>query len=994
MDEQLKIYICDSTKSISARNTAINIAEVCDVKAVQEYLPNIALDPDQPSLLRISAVAAVCQIGDNTIKARLIPLALSIPQNDLEENLKGYGLQAVWPDHITHITEKERVTVENIFSTLTQPISNIIGGIYQEFIAKDLAEYLDISDLPFALRWLEEQIPRRGLLYPFAQLSDAIMLKAWEYLEEPDVFQGFVSVTYLRLKNHDKIIEGDNLYNTVSFSQLMQGDDQKRRQIIKKIISIITESEQEPSWLIEYGLYGTKTILEEDFLWLIESCNISSSERIQKIYAKLINKLITLKLNRQYLGNEDTLLGKQVDALLIAIQNNSILRAELNLWIETIELGTPKAEGIRAEYQYQDMLESEKTKPLLELSPKEKVIAALEVFESGQIDTWCSLCYKMTLKADSETYEDIDALISLTNLPGWIETEDSTSEIHRYIYALTSLTNLPGWIEAEDSTKKRILQAANQYIIYGDPRNAYCLGTNNEDLIYAHIILSYLTLCLLLREAPDFLASLSSEEWQKWTGVVLSCPNREGMENQQYRQELVRRAYQNAPTKFIKVLMMLIDKDNREYGSIRITRLITNCWDEHLAKEIFSKVKDTTLTSQSFKCLLEDLLKYKEDSEVIAFAESLITLPPPKSNGERKRAIAATCALIVNTKNAGWSVIWPAIQQDPEFGREILESVSGLFEYNGSLEERIKEEYVADLYIFIFKQYPDNEHKKQKNSKNEMLSGIEPFTAVTPEMKMKTWRDYIPQRLQERGTPQACEALRKIIRELPELKDKLQWRLLEAETLTRRHTWEGLKPEQIFQIVSQKELQTPQIILILSSDPDNMRRLRISKEVREIEQSLRLSKNQVQYKLEQRWAVRTSDFRQALLDFKPKIVHFSGHGSGEEGLIVEDENGQSKSLSKEALVDLLQKCAEYIKCVILNACYSEVQAKEIANYIDYVIGMSGDIMDKAAIEFAKGFYNALGAGESIEIAYGIGCNAIKLEGISGDLIPKLIKKKI
>jgi hypothetical protein len=150
-----------------------------------------------------------------------------------------------------------------------------------------------------------------------------------------------------------------------------------------------------------------------------------------------------------------------------------------------------------------------------------------------------------------------------------------------------------------------------------------------------------------------------------------------------------------------------------------------------------------------------------------------------------------------------------------------------------------------------------------------------------------------------------------------------------------------------------------------------------------------------QNRLEQRNAVRISDFRQGLLDFNLKIVHFCGYGSGDEGLIVEDENGQSKLLTTDALVNLLKVCAKYIKCVILSASYSEVQAKEIAKYIDYVIGMSDTLQDKAAIEFAKGFYDALAAGMSIENAYEIGNNAIQLENIPGYLTPKLnMKEKI
>jgi hypothetical protein len=130
-----------------------------------------------------------------------------------------------------------------------------------------------------------------------------------------------------------------------------------------------------------------------------------------------------------------------------------------------------------------------------------------------------------------------------------------------------------------------------------------------------------------------------------------------------------------------------------------------------------------------------------------------------------------------------------------------------------------------------------------------------------------------------------------------------------------------------------------------------------------------------------------------MLDFKPQIVHFTGHGAGKDGLAFEDGTGQPKLVDSDALANLFKLFSSRVECVVLNACYSEVQAEAIAQHIDYVIGMSQTIGDRAAIEFAVGFYTALGAGESIEFAYELGCNSIQLAGIPEFMIPTLLKKK-
>jgi hypothetical protein len=179
-------------------------------------------------------------------------------------------------------------------------------------------------------------------------------------------------------------------------------------------------------------------------------------------------------------------------------------------------------------------------------------------------------------------------------------------------------------------------------------------------------------------------------------------------------------------------------------------------------------------------------------------------------------------------------------------------------------------------------------------------------------------------------------------------------------------------------------------ILILSANPKNTTPLRLDEEMREIKEGLRRAKQRDNFVIETGQAVRYRDIHRAILDFEPNIVHFSGHGAGEEGLAFEDETGQVKLVEAQALASLFNLFADQIECVVLNACYSEVQAKAIAEHISYVVGMSKAIGDKAAIEFAVGFYDALGAGRTVEFAYKLGCNSIEIAGISEHLTPQLL----
>jgi len=183
-------------------------------------------------------------------------------------------------------------------------------------------------------------------------------------------------------------------------------------------------------------------------------------------------------------------------------------------------------------------------------------------------------------------------------------------------------------------------------------------------------------------------------------------------------------------------------------------------------------------------------------------------------------------------------------------------------------------------------------------------------------------------------------------------------------------------------------------ILFLAANPKNTAQLRLDQEVKEIDAGLERSQKRDKFQLEKMSAITPRDLQRAMLDYKPQIVHFSGHGVGEDGIVLEDINGQATLVRGEALAKLFRFFAEKcnIECVVLNACYSEVQANAIALHVPFVIGMNQAIGDRAAREFAVGFYDALGAGELIESAYENGCISVSLHGIPEDLTP-VIKRQ-
>lgn len=182
-------------------------------------------------------------------------------------------------------------------------------------------------------------------------------------------------------------------------------------------------------------------------------------------------------------------------------------------------------------------------------------------------------------------------------------------------------------------------------------------------------------------------------------------------------------------------------------------------------------------------------------------------------------------------------------------------------------------------------------------------------------------------------------------------------------------------------------------ILVLASNPRSTERLGIDREVRGIEERLRGAKHRDSIELVSRWAVRVDDLHQALLEVEPDVVHFSGHGTKGQEIILDLGEGDQKPVPKSALARLFKILKDRIRVVVLNACYSRPQAEAIAEHIDCTIGMSDRVPDEAAIEFSAAFYQGIAYGRSVQTAFDLGVSALELKGIHGADIPDILPRR-
>lgn len=181
-------------------------------------------------------------------------------------------------------------------------------------------------------------------------------------------------------------------------------------------------------------------------------------------------------------------------------------------------------------------------------------------------------------------------------------------------------------------------------------------------------------------------------------------------------------------------------------------------------------------------------------------------------------------------------------------------------------------------------------------------------------------------------------------------------------------------------------------ILFLAANPDNTVKLNLDNEFRDIKEKIKLSPNRDSFDIIHQPALRINDLQAALLEHNPNIVHFSGHGNNAGKIILENNQGCSEAVNPTALAELFEILSGKIRCIVLNACFSEPQAQAISQHIDCVVGMSDSISDSAAIDFAWSFYQSLANDQDIHTSFRLGCNQLSFHNISEKNVPQLLSK--
>jgi hypothetical protein len=126
-------------------------------------------------------------------------------------------------------------------------------------------------------------------------------------------------------------------------------------------------------------------------------------------------------------------------------------------------------------------------------------------------------------------------------------------------------------------------------------------------------------------------------------------------------------------------------------------------------------------------------------------------------------------------------------------------------------------------------------------------------------------------------------------------------------------------------------------ILSLAANPRNTPTLALLVEADAITATLNQAKYGNHFEFVTELAVRVDQMQELLLQHRPHVVHLIGHGTGEGEIILDSAAGELHAVIRDALAETFRLQRGDVRCVVINACYSQPQADAIARHVAGVV---------------------------------------------------------
>ncbi len=181
-------------------------------------------------------------------------------------------------------------------------------------------------------------------------------------------------------------------------------------------------------------------------------------------------------------------------------------------------------------------------------------------------------------------------------------------------------------------------------------------------------------------------------------------------------------------------------------------------------------------------------------------------------------------------------------------------------------------------------------------------------------------------------------------------------------------------------------------IALLVTNPDSRASLQTGVEARYIDEGIRLGSKAGEVDLKVVLAPTLDTLLDTLNTYHPDVIHFSGHGGGQNLLFDNEKAGDDGGtvLDFDMVARVVGATSATPKLLVLVACDTVDGADRFLDTVPAVIAMADTIDDEAACEFSKRFYRSLSAGTTIANSLDQAKLILESKGYADASLPTLV----
>lgn len=555
--------------------------------------------------------------------------------------------------------------------------------------------------------------------------------------------------------------------NAGAFGNALAADSHKRHLLIRALRQRMMNGGNPDRWQL------ASLCLAEDVPWLLD-CAITSRGAERRADLELVGALLRPELIRPHW-----------DEIICRLRSSQTLKP-VNQWFDAWPLNGAKARAARAEHRKRELMQERHRKILQERKLPERnqhINTVLTTFRPETI--WIGLREALFINDERQ----------------WASGCGSHD-----------IDQSPGWTAATDAERENFRQVARRFLLNhgGEFTCQPNQSTHGADAAF--------TAAWLLRDELRQAGILQDAFAKK---CVLAIVWHFGADDAE--ADLTALIYSLNPPRCREAYLHKLEFDAaRDAGLTLAARPFLTCWDSELTKVTERFLLAKVRRPETIRTALTELARVDLPA-IPKIWRKLIARTAKQGKPGMARAAAASELMSELFAEECWDALFPFLRANRDVARlAILRSSPMGIGYGLKPTRSLTEEHFALLYLLLYGIFSPSDPEEQWGDSGEPRS-------VTSRHDAARFRDSLVDRLVAKGTPAACNAIRRIVNGVTrEHRLWMKKRWLDCVELVRRKAWNPIGPAQLLEIARRRNAywieNEDDLVLVVVESLDGLQR--------------------------------------------------------------------------------------------------------------------------------------------------------------------------